>query len=178
MESCSKVCSNFTLAHASSALLIYGRRRTSITEAPVTSWRASWRDSFHDTSVERALPALLADYLSALFVADSSTFQSPSSGRGNTDMHMVGQFLGFLAPSTSSLLDDSHSTGCLLQLMNRSFALFVANQRSDFHCRRDVHRRHLHPGALRGGILSATSTASSFRFRPSPTTSLRFNFEF
>ena len=51
-----------------------------------------------------------------------------------------------------------------------------ANQRSD--CRRDVHRRHLHPGALRGAILSATSTASTFRFRPSPTTSLRFNFEF
>ena len=53
-----------------------------------------------------------------------------------------------------------------------------AHQRRDFHCRRDVYRRHLHPGALRGAILSATSTASTFRFLPSPTTSLSYNFEF
>ena len=52
-----------------------------------------------------------------------------------------------------------------------------AHQRRDLHCRRDVHRRHLHSGAIRGAILSATSPASTFRFRPSPTTSSRFNFE-
>ena len=46
--------------------------------------------------------------------------------------------------------------------MNRPFALF-RYQRSNFHCRHDVHRCHLHPGALRGVVLSATSSASTFR---------------
>ena len=45
-----------------------------------------------------------------------------------------------------------------------------ANQRHDFHCRSDVHCRHLHPGALRSVILSAISSAQAltFRFRPQP----------
>ena len=46
-------------------------------------------------------------------------------GRGDTNLQMVGKFLRFLAPSTSSLLDDSPSTSCLLQLMNRPFVLFL-----------------------------------------------------
>ena len=51
-----------------------------------------------------------------------------------------------------------------------SFSVVFAIQRRDFHCRRDAHRRplfvlptfpslrdYLHPGALCGAILSATS---------------------
>ena len=40
--------------------------------------------------------------------ADSLTFRPVSArpGRGTTDLRMVGVFLGCLAPSTSSLLDD------------------------------------------------------------------------
>ena len=40
-----------------------------------------------------------------------------TGGLGQTHTRLNG------TPSTSSQLDDSHSTGCLLQLMNRSFAL-------------------------------------------------------
>ena len=95
-------------------------------------------------------------------------------GHGHADLHMVGYFLVFLASSTSSQPFD-RLPAATDELILR---VVLANQRRDFHCRRDVHCRHLHPGALRSAILSATSMALIFRFRPSPTTSLRFNFEF
>ena len=82
-------------------------------------------------SLSRMSPSLLA-----------SVGNDPTHGRStgavgsctywNSHAQMIRRMTGRLGqthtrlngtPSTSSQLDDSHSTGCLLQLMNRSFAL-------------------------------------------------------
>ena len=72
-------CSKFTLAHARSSLFISGRRRTSITDAPVTSWGASRHDSFHEVTIHPVRQAPSIDSSSRLF-ADSfkSTSESDS----------------------------------------------------------------------------------------------------
>ena len=122
--------------------------------------------------------SLIAYWHSSLMIRRlSSPIRSPSS-RQWEHLSAYGWPLPLI---TSSLLDDSHSTSCLAMPAatdELTLRVVFTNQRCDFHCRLDVHRRHLHPGALRCPILSATFMASTFRFRPSPTTRLRFNFAF
>ena len=66
-----------------------GRRRTSINDSPLTSWHASWCNSFHNTSCSKSLstssPAqwLLTCLCNSLF-AKSTSFTSRK-----TDLHMV-----------------------------------------------------------------------------------------
>ena len=157
------ICSNCTLAHASSSLLISGRRRTSITNTPVTCWCASWRDSFHDTSrsPSTSSPAcwLLIGTLRCWF-ADSPVNIIPA----------VGTPICIWLVSSS----DSWRRARPACSMTAIRPISCCNGRHDFRCRRDVHRHHLHPGALRGAILSATSV------RPPPRvwdSTLSFNFE-
>ena len=112
---------------------------------------------------------------SSLLICRLFSPHPPSSE--NTNLHIVGKFLGLLAPSTSSLLDDRQRLVACCNLWTDPSRCFCQST-PRLHCRRDVHRRHPHPGALRGAILSAKSPASTFHFRRSPTMSLRSDFEF
>ena len=132
-------------------------------------------------TVCQALPALLNDCLSAEAGADSPTSRSTSSCRGDTNLHMVGKVPGILG---SKHVQPCLMTACYqLPVATDELILSVvfATQRSDFPCCRNVHCSHLvvlltsqslceylHPCALRCAILSATTTASTFRLFLSP----------
>ena len=72
----------------------YARSRSLISahlwDAPVTSWRASWRDSFHDTSRSPSFssPARRLLIVTSLLICRLFSHHPPC--RGNTDLHMVG----------------------------------------------------------------------------------------
>ena len=162
--------------------------RTLITDALTTSWRASWCNSFHNTSCLQCTYS--PDWLVLIGspAAYLPTSKSTSSCSGSTNLHLVGKVPHFLGAEQWE-----HVQPCSMTASNQLPAATdeLAFQHGDFHCHSDVHCRppvvlltflslhnNLHPSAFRCWILSATSKASTFHFCPPPTTSLRFNFEF
>ena len=98
----------YTLANASSFLLISGRRRISITDAPVSSWLLGAILSTIPP-VRRAPPALLVGSSSCCFTDFQVNNLFEGSFSGNTNLHMVGKVLQILGahcrPARQALLD-------------------------------------------------------------------------
>ena len=86
---------------------------------------------------EHFQPCLPIAYLhSSLLIRRLSSQHLP--GRGNTDLHMVGQFLGFLAPSTSSSMTSSDQAPAATDEQSFRVVSEVHHQRRDFPCAIDM----------------------------------------